>query len=86
MRKFKSGNTKLAFGTVLCGADSPDWRYKLLGKKEDSLVSLFYCYWNDGWLAAKMLLESTADLRVISIAPTLDLRDWGTYQALRAPS
>jgi hypothetical protein len=51
MRKFKSGNTKLAFGTVLCGADSPDWRYKLLGTKEDSLVNLFYCYWNDGWLA-----------------------------------
>jgi hypothetical protein len=34
---------------------------------------------------SKSRLELMAVLRVISIAPTLDLRDWGTYQAFGHP-
>jgi hypothetical protein len=31
------------------------------------------------------MLELTAGLRVNSMAPTLDLREWGTYQAFGHP-
>lgn len=32
LRKLKSSNTKLAFGTLLNGTTSPDWRFKLLAQ------------------------------------------------------
>ena len=39
LRKLKSGNTKLAFGNLLCGPGSPDWRYKLLAQYHFNKVS-----------------------------------------------
>jgi hypothetical protein len=32
LRKLKSANTKLAFGALLNGPSSPDWRFKLLAQ------------------------------------------------------
>lgn len=43
LRKIKSGTTKLAFGTLLCGPDSPDWRYKLLAQYHFTTVRPSCC-------------------------------------------
>jgi hypothetical protein len=32
LRKLKSSNTRLAFGTLLNGPASPEWRFKLLAQ------------------------------------------------------
>ena len=41
--------------------------------------------WYYSTVTSKHVLELTAGLRVILIAPTLDLRDWGTLQAFGHP-
>jgi hypothetical protein len=38
LRKLKSGNNKLAFGTLLFSPQSPDWRYKMLAQYHFSAV------------------------------------------------
>jgi len=43
LRKIKSGNIKLAFGTLLCGPDSPDWRYKVLAQNHFCTVRASCC-------------------------------------------
>jgi hypothetical protein len=43
VRKIKSGNTKLAFLTLLSPVDRPDWRTKLLAQHHFNTVGMGAC-------------------------------------------